>query len=106
MSINRSKLWVALGLPLVLASLAFGQELPDNEWVPGVRDFQAFAPASDTTSHYGGGPKRQRGWFFTIEDLAWATSDPNRTTVGQAGYNPLVSTGVQGGFMTQPNSLD
>ena len=106
MSINRSKLWLAWGLPLVLASMALGQELPDNEWVPGVRDFQPFAPASDTTSHYGSGPKRQRGWFFTIEDLAWSTNNPNRTTIGQAGFNPLVSTGIVGGFMVQPNSMD
>jgi hypothetical protein len=106
MSIKRSKLWLALGLPLFFASMAWGQELPDNEWVPGVRDFQPFAPASSTTSPYGSGPKRSRGWFFTIEDLAWSTNNPRRTTIGAEGYNPLVSTGVPGGFINQPNSLD
>lgn len=106
MSINRSKLWLALGLPLFLASMAWGQETPDDEWLPGVRDFQPFAPASSTTSPYGSGPKRSRGWFFTIEDLAWSTSSPNRTTIGAYGFNPLVSTGVPGGFINQPNTLD
>ncbi|HWB08974.1 MAG TPA: BBP7 family outer membrane beta-barrel protein [Pirellulales bacterium] len=105
MSINRSKLWLALGLPLLFASMAWGQELPDNEWVPGVRDFQAFAPASSTTSPYGSGPKRSRGWFFTIEDLAWSTSAPERTTIGDANFTPLVSYDGQGYFQQQ-NSLD
>jgi hypothetical protein len=105
MSINRSKLWLALGLPLIFASMAWGQELPDNEWVPGVRDFQAFAPASSTTSPYGSGPKRSRGWFFTIEDLAWSTSQPQRATIGNAGFTPLVSYDGQG-FFQQQNSLD
>jgi hypothetical protein len=110
MSINRSKLWVALGLPLLLTSIVCGQELPDYEWVPGVRDFQAFAPASDRTSPYGSGPKRNKGWFFTIEDLAWSTSAPKRTPIGaplnSPGVNPIVSTGVPDGFMNQTNSMD
>jgi hypothetical protein len=105
MSINRLKLWLALGLPLFFASMAWGQELPDNEWLPGVRDFQFAAPASSTTSPYGSGPKRSRGWFFTIEDLAWSTSQPERTTVGDANFTPLVSyDGL--GYFQQQNSLD
>ncbi|HQU44149.1 MAG TPA: hypothetical protein PK867_15120 [Pirellulales bacterium] len=110
MSINRSKLWLALGLQLVFASMTLGQETPDNEWLPGVRDFQPFGPASDTTSTYGSGPKQSRGWFFTIEDLAWSTSAPDRTSVGAPlntpGVNDIVSTGVPGGFMNQTNTLD
>lgn len=107
MSINRSKLWLALGLQIALAAVVQGQELPDYEWVPGVRDFQPFAPASDITSPYGRGPnRRKRGWFFTIEDLAWSTSAPERTTVGKEGFNPIVSTGSPGGFIVQPNTLD
>ena len=110
MSINRSKLWLAFGLPLLLSSMALGQELPDNEWVPGVRDFQPFAPASDITSPYGSGTKRSKGWFFSIEDLAWATSAPDRTSIGAPlgtpGVNTIVSTGVPGGFMNQVNTMD
>ncbi len=107
MSIKRSKVWLALGLQIALAAAAQGQELPDYEWVPGVREFQPFAPASDVTSPYGRGPnRRKRGWFFTIDDVGWTISSPQRTTVGKEGYNPLVSTGVPGGFITQPNTLD
>jgi hypothetical protein len=105
MSINRSKLWLALVLPLLFASTALGQELPDYEWVPGIRDFQPFAPASSRTSAYGSGTPRQRGWFFTIEDLAWSTSAPDRTTVGFGGYNPLVSYDGQG-YFPQRNTMD
>ena len=110
MSINRSKLWLAVALPLVFASLAMGQELPDYEWLPGVRDFQPFAPASDRTSPYGRGPKPPRGWFFTIEDLAWSTTAPERAPIGAPlntpGVNTVVSTGVPGGYMNQTNTLD
>jgi hypothetical protein len=110
MSINRSKIWLALGLQLLFASIASSQELPDYEWVPGVRDFQAFGPASDTTSPYGSGAKRSKGWFFTIEDLSWATSAPDRVPVGAPldtpGVNQIVSTGVPGGFMNQVNTMD
>lgn len=107
MSINRSKIWLVLGLQIALAAVAEAQELPDYEWVPGVRDFQPFAPASDITSPYGSGSnRRKRGWFFTIEDIAWSTSAPQRTTVGKEGYNPIVSTGTVGGFIVQPNTLD
>src|SRR5215469_14420490 len=105
MSINRSKLWLALGLPLLFASMAWGQELPDNEWLPGIRDFQASAPASSTTSPYGSGPKRSRGWFFTAEAIAWSTSQPQRATIGDAGYTPLVSYDGMGYFQQQ-NSMD
>lgn len=106
MSINRSKLWLALGLQIALAAVVQGQELPDYEWVPGVRDFQPFAPASDITSPYGRGPnRRKRGWFFTIEDLSWTTSSPERTTVGDANFTPLVSYDGQAYFQ-QPNTLD
>jgi hypothetical protein len=105
MSINRSKLWLALGLPLLFASMAWGQELPDNEWLPGIRDFQAFAPASSTTSPYGSGPKRSRGWFFTVEELQWSTSQPERATIGDAAFTPLVSYDGQGYFQQQ-NSMD
>lgn len=110
MLINRSKLWMVLGLPLLLTSIASGQELPDYEWVPGIRDFQPFGPASDRTSPYGSGPKRNKGWFFTIEDLDWSTSAPDRVPIGAPlntpGVNQVVSTGVPGGFMNQVNTMD
>ncbi|HEX7449251.1 MAG TPA: BBP7 family outer membrane beta-barrel protein [Pirellulales bacterium] len=106
MSIKRSKVWLVLGLQVALAAAAQAQELPDYEWVPGVRDFQPFAPASDVTSSYGRGVnRRKRGWFFTIEDLGWTTSSPERTTIGNANFTPLVSYDGQGYFQQQ-NTLD
>lgn len=106
MLINRSKLGLVLCLPLLLTSVVSGQELPDYEWVPNVRDWQPFGPASDRTSPYGGrGPKRNKGWFFTIEDLYWSTTAPERSTIGDPNFTPLVSADGQAYFQQQ-NSLD
>lgn len=102
----RSKLGLVLCLPLLLTSIASGQELPDYEWVPSIRDWQPFGPASDRTSPYGSGPnKRNKGWFFTIEDLYWSTTAPERATVGDPNFTPLVSYDGQNYFQQQ-NSLD
>lgn len=108
---NRSKLGLVLCLPLLLTSIASGQELPDYEWVPGIRDFQPFGPASDKTSPYGSGTqKRNRGWFFTIEDLYWSVNAPQRSPIGAPLTDPfvnkIVSTGVPGGFANQLNTMD
>jgi hypothetical protein len=106
MSINRSKLWLVLGVQLMIAAVAQGQETPEAEWVPGVRDFQPFAPAGDVVSAYGRGRKPTRGWFFTLEDLAWTTGEPSHTAIGFQGPSKLVSTGVPGGYIEQPNTMN
>ncbi|HEV7224928.1 MAG TPA: hypothetical protein VGN42_19650 [Pirellulales bacterium] len=61
-----------------------------------------FAPAD--LSYYGNGPRRPKGWFFTMEDLAWATSAPERTPVGNPDFHPLTFNGS--GFGTQENTMD
>src|SRR3569623_507587 len=102
MSINRMKLWLALGLQLLVTSMAAAQELKEDEWLPDIRDTKLFAPAD--LSYYGNGPRRPRGWFFTIEGLQLATSAPERTTVGNPDFHPLTSDGE--GFAIQQNTVD
>lgn len=102
MSINRMKLWLALGLQLLVTSMAAAQELKEDEWLPGIRDARLFAPAD--LSYYGNGPRRPKGWFFTMEGLQWATSAPERTSVGNPDFHPLTFNGQ--GFGVQQNTLD
>ncbi len=102
MSINRMKLWLALGLQLLVTSMAAAQELVEDQWLPGVSDVKLFAPAD--LSYYGNGPRRPKGWFFTIEGLQWATSAPERTSIGNPDYHPLTFNGQ--GFGIQQNTLD
>ncbi|HVX61003.1 MAG TPA: BBP7 family outer membrane beta-barrel protein [Pirellulales bacterium] len=102
MSINRMKLWLALGLQLLVTSTAAAQELQEDEWLPGIRDTKLFAPAD--LSYYGNGPRRNKGWFFTIEGLQWATSAPERTSIGNPDYHPLTYDGQ--GYAIQQNTMD
>ncbi|HXT60465.1 MAG TPA: BBP7 family outer membrane beta-barrel protein [Pirellulales bacterium] len=102
MSINRMKLWLALGLQLLVTSMSAAQELKEDEWVPGVKDVRLFAPAD--LSYYGNGPRRPKGWWFTIEGLNWATSAPERTPVGNPDFHPLTFDGE--GFAQQQNTQD
>ncbi len=102
MSINRMKLWLALGLQLLVTSMAAAQELKEDEWLPGIRDARLFAPAD--LSYYGNGPRRPKGWFFTLEGLQMATSAPERTTVGNPDFHPLTFDGQ--GFAIQQNTVD
>jgi hypothetical protein len=54
------------GEDVPVAATARGQETPDDEWVPGVQDFQPFAPASDAAgdtaaeSHRRHAPKNKQ----------------------------------------------
>ena len=102
MSINRMKLWLALGLQLLVTSIAAAQELKEDEWVPGIKDTRIFAPAD--LSYYGTGPKRPRGWFFTIDAVGMSTSQPERVPIGNPDFFPLTFDGE--GFMQQENTQD
>lgn len=102
MSINRMKLWLALGLQLLVTSMAAAQELTEDEWLPGFKDTRLFAPAD--LSYYGNGPKRNRGWFFTADAVGMSTNQPDRVPIGNPDYHPLVFDGE--GFTTQPNTQD
>jgi hypothetical protein len=102
MSINRMKLWLALGLQLLVTSMAAAQELTEDEWAPGFKDTRPFAPAD--LSYYGNGPKRNRGWWFTAEALGMSTSQPERVPIGNPDFHPLVFDGE--GFSTQQNTQD
>ncbi|HUY92184.1 MAG TPA: BBP7 family outer membrane beta-barrel protein [Pirellulales bacterium] len=102
MSINRMKLWLALGLQLLVTSMAAAQELTEDQWAPGIKDTRLFAPAD--LSYYGGGPRRPKGWFFSAEAVGMSTSAPDRVPIGDPDYHPLVFDGA--GFTTQQNTQD
>lgn len=102
MSINRMKLWLALGLQLLVTSSAAAQELKEDEWVPGIKDTRIFAPAD--LSYYGTGPKRPKGWFFTADAVGMSTSQPDRVPIGNPDYFPLTFDGE--GFWQQQNTQD
>ena len=102
MSINRMKLWLALGLQLLVTSMAAAQELTEDQWVPGVKDVRLFAPAD--LSYYGNGPKRPKGFFFTAEAVGMSTSAPDRVPIGDPNYFPLTFDGE--GFWQQQNTQD
>lgn len=106
MSLNRTRIWlIACGLQFLLASAAHAQSTASTEddFLPGsFGDMQLFDRAD--SSSYGGGARRQSGYFFNWRYAQLAINAPSTTTIGRDGFNPLTFDGV--GFNTQANSLN
>ncbi|MBI3466008.1 MAG: hypothetical protein HY000_23585 [Planctomycetes bacterium] len=75
---KRTSWLLALGLQLMLATTALGQDY-----------FEPFAPV--LASDYGGPPRPRSGVFFAMDYINWAIGTPHSTMIGDPILTPIVA---------------